>query len=377
MNKLKVTEQILRLMHNSESTLQRLEEPYFKENAETFQKNLERIKASFSGSWLGYHANVYYEGFNAPVPGDNFSVEWGFMNPFGSRKPRKWREVRFENVQEAMLKGVDQAYEQYCNDVAVIAENTFHDAHNGLTALIAVLEESKRTAIIQEMGEEVRQIKGKVSPSEFISQVSPKGQVMSRDMNALTRGNIIPPHISIQARHFSWKSPFNGLVQIVKLANKLRKYMEMHDLIEVKPMKSEGKIFLGHGNSPLWRELKDFLETRLQLGWDEFNREPSAGLPTQERLENMLDEASFAFLIMTGENQHEDQSLHARENVIHEVGLFQGRLGFRRAIVLLEKDCSEFANIHGLTQIRFPKGNIEAIFEEIRKVLEREGIIKQ
>jgi hypothetical protein len=61
--------------------------------------------------------------------------------------------------------------------------------------------------------------------------------------------------------------------------------------------------------------------------------------------------------------------------VIHEAGLFQGRLGFKKAIILLEDGCSEFANIHGLGQIRFPKGNITPAFEEIRRVLERENII--
>ena len=37
-----------------------------------------------------------------------------------------------------------------------------------------------------------------------------------------------------------------------------------------------------------------------------------------------------------GEDEHKDGSVHPRENVIHEAGLFQGRLGFPRAIVLLE-----------------------------------------
>ncbi|TOC17104.1 hypothetical protein CGJ89_25190 [Vibrio parahaemolyticus] len=91
----------------------------------------------------------------------------------------------------------------------------------------------------------------------------------------------------------------------------------------------------------------------------------------------MLDQASFAFLIMTAEDEHADNTLHARENVIHEVGLFQGRLTFKRAIILLEDGCQEFSNIHGVGQIRFPKGNIRAAFEDIRMVLEREGLIEQ
>ncbi len=49
---------------------------------------------------------------------------------------------------------------------------------------------------------------------------------------------------------------------------------------------------------------------------------------------------------------------------------------FNRAIILLEEGCEEFSNIHGLGQIRFPKGNIKAVFEDVRQLLEREKIIE-
>jgi predicted nucleotide-binding protein len=41
---------------------------------------------------------------------------------------------------------------------------------------------------------------------------------------------------------------------------------------------------------------------------------------------------------MTGEDTHNDKEKHARPNVIHDAGFFQGRLGFRRAIILKKKD---------------------------------------
>ena len=136
-----------------------------------------------------------------------------------------------------------------------------------------------------------------------------------------------------------------------------------------------GKVFIGHGRSPLWRELKDFISERLGLSWDEFNREAVAGLTTFERISTMLLDANFAFLIMTAEDEHVDSTLHARENVVHEVGLFQGKLGPRKAIILLEEGCKEFSNVVGLSQLRFPKGHISAVFEEIRRTLEREKVI--
>jgi predicted nucleotide-binding protein len=133
-------------------------------------------------------------------------------------------------------------------------------------------------------------------------------------------------------------------------------------------------IFIGHGKSAVWRELRDFLEKRLHLAVDEFNSVPVAGIPTAIRLEEMLEAAGFAFLIMTAEDELPDGKFHARLNVVHEAGLFQGKLGFKRAIILLEEGCEEFSNIHGLGQIRFPQNNITAKFEEIREVLEREGL---
>lgn len=134
-------------------------------------------------------------------------------------------------------------------------------------------------------------------------------------------------------------------------------------------------IFIGHGQTQLWRELKDFLSDELKLDWEEFNREPVAGLTTKERLQAMLGSARFAFLLMTGEDERSDGTKHARGNVVHEIGLFQGRLGFEKAIVLLEEGCTEFSNIVGLTQIRFPKGQIKAVFEDVRRVLRREGVL--
>lgn len=138
----------------------------------------------------------------------------------------------------------------------------------------------------------------------------------------------------------------------------------------------ERVVFVGHGHSREWLALQNFLEIRLHLRCVEFNTESAAGVGTQERLSELLDQAGFAFLVMTAEDQQADGSKRARENVVHEAGLFQGRHGFRKAIVVLEETCAEFSNLHGLGHIPFPKGKIESCFEEARKVLEREKILK-
>jgi len=134
-------------------------------------------------------------------------------------------------------------------------------------------------------------------------------------------------------------------------------------------------VFIGHGRSTAWRDLKDFIQDRVGLPYDEFNRVPVAGITNTARLSDMLDSAAVAFIVLTAEDEQADGKMHARLNAVHEAGLFQGRLGFKKAILLLEEGCEEFSNIQGLGQIRYPKGNIAAKFEEIRRVLEREGVI--
>jgi predicted nucleotide-binding protein len=142
-----------------------------------------------------------------------------------------------------------------------------------------------------------------------------------------------------------------------------------------EPSRKPSNIVIGHGRSPEWLKLKDFLKDRLGLPVDEFNSVSVAGVSTVARLSAMLDDAAMAFLVMTAEDEQLDGKMRARENVVHEAGLFQGRLGFKRAIVLLEDGCEEFSNIHGLGQLRFPNGHIEAQFEEVRRALEREKLI--
>jgi predicted nucleotide-binding protein len=86
----------------------------------------------------------------------------------------------------------------------------------------------------------------------------------------------------------------------------------------------------------------------------------------------MLHRSTLALLVLTAEDEHKDGTKHARENVIHELGLFQGKLGFSRAIILLEDGASEFSNIHGIHQIRFSSKNIREAFGDVLATLKRD-----
>ena len=140
---------------------------------------------------------------------------------------------------------------------------------------------------------------------------------------------------------------------------------------EPKEEIAKPKIFIGHGGSPQWRDLKDHLHE--QHGYDVVAYETGsrAGHTIRDVIADMLDCSSFAILVMTGEETMEDGTVRARQNVIHETGLFQGRLGFTKAIVLKEAGTEEFSNLHGVNQIRYSKGNIKETFGDVLAVLKR------
>jgi hypothetical protein len=153
----------------------------------------------------------------------------------------------------------------------------------------------------------------------------------------------------------------------------------LNDLVKYMNRATKPKVFIGHGHSSAWKDLKEYLEKRHGLECDEFEDTSPVGKSIKERLSEMLNDPVFAFIVMTAEDEHVSAggeiTHHARENVIHEAGLFQGRLGFQRVVILLEEGCSQFSNMDGIITIRFPRRDISSRFEEIRKVLVREGII--
>lgn len=143
--------------------------------------------------------------------------------------------------------------------------------------------------------------------------------------------------------------------------------------IESFKLKNEEKsVFIGHGRSDLWRDLKDHLRDQHSVEVVAYETGARAGHTIRDILEEMVSKSSIAFLIHTAEDELVDQSVQARANVIHETGLFQGKLGFSRAIVVLEEGANEFSNISGIQQIRFSKGRIRETFGDILATIRRE-----
>ncbi len=131
-------------------------------------------------------------------------------------------------------------------------------------------------------------------------------------------------------------------------------------------------IFIGHGHDSMWRDLKDHLHEKHSYPVEAYEIGARAGHAVRDILEEMLANSSFALLVMTAEDDMPEGGKRARQNVVHEAGLFQGRLGFKRAIALVEEGTDVFSNISGIDQIRFSAGNIKETFGDVVATIHRE-----
>lgn len=332
------------------------------------------VGKSWSGSWIGYQSRIYYKDFKAVPAGAHFSSEWGTYQNIQRDTRGDWAEYQFEYVRDYIRNKAGEPDIDKAHDIRKLGQNLFAEKQNIVLSIFETYLLRKKDPFVENLTDRAKSLKIH-SGADWIKTEHPHGTIISRDSLAMSQGLQVPPHISVVAEIFGIRHPIYACEELAKLIKIAVSHIERQEN-ETRRLERMGtNVFIGHGHSLLWKELKDFIQDRLRLPWDEFNRVPIAGITNIARLSEMLDNAAIAFLVMTAEDEQADGNKRARMNVIHEAGLFQGRLGFTKAIVLLEDGCEEFSNIHGLGQIRFPGGNIKAAFEEIRQVLEREGII--
>lgn len=335
-----------------------------------------KLKLSFSGSWLGYHSRVYYESLGPAPAGANFSQEWGLqdLSFTGLGSVGDWQEFRFDEVIGHIRNSAGNPDLSAAHRLVDTSSTAFDTSKAEIVSVLEIELAKQPDAFLAKLKADIESIEP-MSKMDFVRIWQPQGQIVSRDMIAIGQGSRVPPHIDVLAEVNAIGQSFNICQAAADIAKKAASHIERKERSKAKAARIGTNVFIGHGRSKEWRELKDFIQDRLGLPWDEFNRVPVAGVTNIARLSEMLDAAAVAFLVMTAEDEMQDGGIQARMNVIHEAGLFQGRLGFTKAIVLLEEGCAEFSNIEGLGQIRFLKGRIGTAFEEIRRVMEREGLV--
>jgi len=131
-------------------------------------------------------------------------------------------------------------------------------------------------------------------------------------------------------------------------------------------------VFIGHGTDPIYTKVVADVTAEFDVKTNYYERDSILGDQVIQRLTTMLHRCSFAIIIATADDLAEG-GYRARQNVVHEIGLFQGRLGFDRVAVLIEQGVEQFSNNSGLQVAFFKKGDIASTYPALFKALRLAG----
>lgn len=137
-----------------------------------------------------------------------------------------------------------------------------------------------------------------------------------------------------------------------------------------QPKQRDGeRVFITHGRSNDWRAVQAYIEKDAGLPTIELAQEANLGRTIIEKLIDNAGKCNSAVIVMTGDDHTADNIARVRENVMHEIGFFQGRYGRNRVILLHEEGVSIPTNLSGVAYIPHPKGQIEAGFHVLLREL--------
>ena len=156
-----------------------------------------------------------------------------------------------------------------------------------------------------------------------------------------------------------------GRDQVKRLAQDIDQIFEIRansELAVPKASKSKRRVFISHGRAADWREVQTYIEKDISLDTLELAQEANQGRTILGKLWDESEKCNCAVIVMTGDDLDSDGQARARENVIHEIGFFQGRYGLDRIVLLHEDGVNIPSNIHGVVYTPFPKGLVSASF---------------
>lgn len=142
---------------------------------------------------------------------------------------------------------------------------------------------------------------------------------------------------------------------------------------DIYQMYQPTRVFVGHGRNPIWMKVLWHLQNDLHLQAEAYETESRTSEHVIDVLNNVLDRCNVAVIVMTADDPTAFDTVRARQNAIHEVGLFQGRHGFGRVILFQQKGTEEFTNMAGLERILFTE-DIEEGFYKLDRAIQKLGL---
>ena len=200
----------------------------YKNDLQSMLEILKQIDESWSGSWFGFHADLYYEDFQRPPWNERFDSELGSIHGI----PKYWKEktdedidsfvnerykgIQIDKIRNSLLQTLEKGkglQSEICSDLSFIRGFENFDKE------IEILDKIEKQ-------------KWELSPNEYIGSITPQ-KAMTRDSYAASQGFRAPPHIQYQSKVIYLLSIITSVEKFIDSTKRLLRQVEVRTSFKI------------------------------------------------------------------------------------------------------------------------------------------------
>lgn len=179
------------------------------------------LSNSWSGSWLGYHSELYYLNFEIPPLENRFDPEWGGIHGI----PTGWQALSAEQVRERIESVSSTNFDSLdtdTNDLLAAAKNLQNEILIDLSRLHTSVGFDKERTLL----ENIEQFRWEKKLGDYIDAHTP-AQFRSRDSKAGAQGARIPAYLYYQAAANEFGSRCIAILAFLRLSQRLLRQVQL------------------------------------------------------------------------------------------------------------------------------------------------------
>jgi hypothetical protein len=174
-----------------------------------------KVAESWSGSFAGYHSELYYADFQKPSVHSQFSPEWGGINGM----PNGWRSRTPDEVKDRIEELAGIKIEQVEKELANVVEET-KALQKEVMIELSDLHDMKGLDREKQCFKLLEEISWKSSKGDFIDANTPQ-HIISRDSHAMTQGLRTPAHLYYRVVVYDVVSKTKRVEEFLSLSQQL------------------------------------------------------------------------------------------------------------------------------------------------------------
>lgn len=146
-----------------------------------------------SGSWVGWHARMYFGDFEEPSARDTWDSEWGGLQ----QQAPGWRDRTQSEVQQAIEDRAGATLADLASQADAV-RTACEPLQQELLTVLSPVCDLAGLARESEMLAEIEKTEWIVPAGNFVRALAPNG-MMSRDSGAINQGMQAPLHLNVEA----------------------------------------------------------------------------------------------------------------------------------------------------------------------------------